>query len=230
MKVTQFCAFLCLLLAGRPFAKQLTANPMHRVQVYSKVAPRLSPAQDWALRYRFRVPALPSSSTWDYNIGTIYEWGDIDFDAYGSAGSFPISHYRFNQIVPQLVLGNVLDRSDAEFKPAWNHLRTWHIQAQYYWYDGTTSKSYAQTGALVSVNPGDTITTSITYNHRTGTIVARISANISESEHTSTIKMARPFPNEPSQFASWSDFLSKAAGASRTTYALSTPAVDLETD
>lgn len=234
MKVTRFflyCALLCSFLAGSSLAQQPTVNPAYRVQVYSNVAPRLSPTQDWILRYQFTVPALLSSPTWDYKVGTIYEWGDIDLDAYGSAGPFTISHYRFNQIVPQLVLGNVLDGSDATFKPSWSHLRTWHIQAQYYWYDARASKSYAQTGVLVSVNPGDTITTSITYDHRTGTIVVSISDdNITGSEGRSTITITRPFPNEPSLFTSWSDFLSKAAGASRTAYVLSTPAVDVETD
>ena len=98
MEVTPLCAygaFFCSLLAALSVAKQVTVSPAYRVQVYSKVAPRLSPAQNWSLRYQFTVAALPALATWNYNVGTIYEWGGMYLDAYGSAGPFPISHYRF---------------------------------------------------------------------------------------------------------------------------------------
>ena len=44
----------------------------------------------------------------------------------------------------------------------------------------------------------------------------------------STITISRPFPND-SLFSSWRDFFNKAAAASRTSYVLSAPALDVET-
>jgi hypothetical protein len=201
------------------------------VQVYSPTLARLPAAQDWTLKYRFVVPPLPVSPTWSYEIGTVYQWGDVDFDGYGSSGPYRLSDYRFNQIVPQLILGNVLDDNDATYTPTWSHLRTWNIQAQYYWLKGSTSKSYALTGRRLGVAPGDNITTSIKYDHTTGTIVAAIADdNVPGAGGISSISIARPFPNDPSLFSSWADFFAKAVAASRTSYVLSTPAVDVETD
>jgi hypothetical protein len=212
-----------------PSFAQGPPNPGYRVQVYAPAHARLSADQDWILKYRFVVPPLPTSPTWTSNMGTVYQWGDVDFDGYGNAGPYKLSHYRFNQIVPQLVIGNVLDASDANFTPAWDHLRTWHIQAQYYWYDDSNAKSYAQTGPLESVNPGDMITTTIRYDHRAGSIEARI-ADDNVSGRSSSITIVRPFPNEKWLFASWADFFRRAEIASKTFYVLNTPAVDVETD
>jgi hypothetical protein len=207
------------------------SNPAYRLQVYSKTTPKLPATQDWTLRYRFFVPPLPTSSTWDYRRGTVYQWGDVDFDGYGSSGPYKVSDYLFNQIVPQLALGSVLDANDANYKPSWSQVSTWRIEAQYYWRNATTSTSYAQTGSVVKVNPGDEITTTIRYIAETGTIVASIvDNNISSSSGASSITITRPFPNDPSLFKSWADFFKKAAAASRTSYVLSTPALDVETD
>src|SRR5437762_5826147 len=105
------------------------------------------------------------------------------------------------------------------------------IQAQYYWYNATTATSYAQAGSIINVNPGDEITTTINFNARTGTIVASIAdKSLSGSVGVSTITIARPFPNDPSLFASWSDFFNRAATASKSSYVMSTPAADVETD
>jgi hypothetical protein len=206
-------------------------NPAYRLQVYSKTTPELPATHDWTLRYRFFVPPLPTSSTWDYRRGTVYQWGDVDFDAYGSSGPYKLSDYLFNQIAPQLVLGSVLDANDADYKPSWSQVSTWRIEAQYFWCNATTSTSYAQTGSVVKVNPGDEITTTIRYIAETGTIVANIvDNNISSSSGASSITITRPFPNDPSLFKSWADFFKKAAAASRTPYVLSTPALDVETD
>jgi len=46
-------------------------------------------------RYRFVVPSLPTSSTWDYRRGTVYQWGDVDFDSYGSRGTYKLSDYSY---------------------------------------------------------------------------------------------------------------------------------------
>jgi len=97
---------------------QTPSNPAYRLQIYSKATPQLPAAQDWTLRYRFFVPHLPTSPTWDYRRGTIYQWGDVDFDGYGSNGTYKLSDYSFNQIVPELVLGSVLDANDEHYKPS----------------------------------------------------------------------------------------------------------------
>lgn len=159
-------------------------------------------------------------------MGTVYQWGDVDFDFYGSSGSYKISDYRYNQIVPQLILGSVLD-SNTNYRPSWSQRSRWAIQAEYYWFREPVS--YAQTGNIVEVNPGDEITTTISYKAETGIIVASIRDDkIRGAAGLSTITISRPFPND-SLFTSWRDFFTKAAAASKTWYVLSTPAVDVET-
>lgn len=125
----------------------------------------------------------------------------------------------------------MLDANDRDYKPSWSQISTWRIEAQYYWHNATTSASYAQTGNVVKVNPGDEITSTVRYTAGAGTIVASIADNnIAGSAGVSAITIARPFPNDPSLFKSWADFFTKAAAASRTSYVLSTPALDVETD
>lgn len=206
-------------------------NPVYRLQIYSQTTSKLSATENWTLQYQFTVPPLPKSRTWNYKVGTVYQWGDVDFDAYGSTGAYKLSVYRFNQIVPELILGSVLDASDANFKPSWSQRSTWAIEAQYYWYNAKTSTSYAQTGNIVEVNPGDEINTTIRYEAQTGTIVASIAdGKATGSAAVSTITIVRPFPNDPSLFTSWADFFKKAVAVSHTSYVLSTPVVDVETD
>ena len=205
-------------------------NPAYRLQVYTSEAhPQLAATKDWTLEYRFAVPPLPSSPTWNYKVGTVYQWGDVDFDEYGTSGKYKLSDYQFNQIVPQLMLGNVLD-GDKNYKPSWSQRNTWVIQAQYYWFRQKTATSYAQAGRVVAVNPGDEITTTIRYMAVSGTIMASIQDDTSPGVNAvSTITIFRPFPNDPALFTSWRDFFEKATAASETSYVLSTPVVDVET-
>jgi phage protein U len=50
------------------------ANPAYRLQVYASEAhPQLPATKDWTLEYRFTVPPLPSSPTWNYKTGTVYQ-------------------------------------------------------------------------------------------------------------------------------------------------------------
>ena len=186
--------------------------------------------QDWSLQYQFTVPPPPSTPTWNYKMATVYQWGDVDFDGGGSRGRYKLSDYQFNQIVPQLILGNVLD-GDANYRPSWKQRNTWAIQAQCDWYRDRTATSYAETGGVVTVNPGDEITTTISCKAEVGTIVASIEDNaIPGATGLSTITIFRPFPNDPALFTSWRDVFNKAAAASKTSYVLSTPVVDVETD
>ena len=208
------------------------ANPAYRLQVYASAAhPQLAATKNWTLEYRFTVPPLPSSPTWNYKVATVYQWGDVDFDEYGAGGKYKLSDYRFNQITPQLILGSALDANDANYKPSWSQRSGWAIEAHYFWEDGKTLTPYAQTGKVIDAKPGDHLITSILFDAKTGVIVASIEdQNIRGPGALSTITIVRPFPNEPSLFKSWTDFFQKAVSASRTPYVNSTTQLDVETD
>jgi hypothetical protein len=211
---------------------QRLANPAYRLQVYASDAhPELAATKDWTLEYRFTVPPLPISPTWNHKIATVYQWGDVDFDEYGTRGKYKLSDYQFNQITPQLILGSTLDANDAHYKPSWSQRSAWAIEAHYFWQNGTTFAPYAQTGKVIVVNPGDHLTTIIRFDAKAGTIVASIEdGNIPGSAGLSTITIQRPFPNEPSLFKSWTDFFQKATAASRSPYVNGTTQLDVETD
>jgi hypothetical protein len=115
-----------------PTAKpiQTPSNSAYRLQIYSPTTSKLPATHSWTLQYQFKVPPLPRSPKWNYKVGTVYQWGDADFDGYGSTGAYKLSDYRFNQIVAELILGNVLEASDANYKPSWSQRSTWAIIAQ----------------------------------------------------------------------------------------------------
>jgi len=127
--------FVTALAENRDFhvnrsGAQGLANPPYRLQVYaSERHPQLPATKVWTLEYRFAVPPLPSSPTWNYKVGTVYQWGDVDFDKYGTSGKYKLSDYRFNQITPQLILGSALDANDANYKPTWSQRSAWAIEA-----------------------------------------------------------------------------------------------------
>ena len=165
-----------------------------------------APNADWQLQYQYSVPPLPCAPTWNSNGATFYVWGDVDFDAYGSSGSYPLSSYLYNQIVPQLMLGTALSGNDAAYAPSWQRFDSWVIQAQYFWMNAD-GNFYAQTGPVVAVKPGDRITTVIHYSAATG----GIDVSITSPAGGSFITIPRPFPNEAAAFTSWTDFFQKAA-------------------
>jgi len=169
-----------------------------------EVAQFPSSNQSWQIEYQYRVPPLPSSPTWDPAEDTFYLWGDVDFDLYGSDGPFSLSDYRYNHLVPQLFVGRALSANDANFVPSWAQVDTWSIQAQYFWQKGTTP--YAQVGSIVGVNPGDEVTTSISFDATSGTLTVTVAA----AAGVSSITLDRPFPNAPGLFANWTDFFQKA--------------------
>jgi hypothetical protein len=207
------------------------ANPAYRLQVYANERhPQLGATKDWTLEYRFAVPPLPSSPTWNYKVGTVYQWGDVDFDEYGTSGKYKLSDYRFNQVTPQLILGSALDANDASYKPSWSQRSAWAIEAHYFWENGKTSTPYAQTGEVIGVNPGDHLITIIRFDAKAGTIVASIEDENIPGAGSSAITIPRPFPNEPSLFKSWTDFFQKATAASRSPYVNATTQLDVETD
>lgn len=167
------------------------------------------PSGDWQLQYEYSVPPLPCGSNWNQTGSTFYIWGDVDFDAYGQAGSYPLSSYLYNQIVPQLMIGNGLSGNDAAFTPSWQVFNSWIIQAQYFWMNAN-GNFYAQTGSIVPVSPGDRITTIIHYSAATG----GMDVSITSLSGGSYISIPRPFPNEPSAFTSWKDFFQQATAKS----------------
>lgn len=184
--------------------------------------------KSWEIEYEYQVPPLPSPATWDYNSQVVYQWGDVDFDAYGGHGTYKLSKYIFNQIVPQLFIGHILSGNGPNYNPIFGKLRTWAIQAQYYWQRG--KHSYAQCGKIVHVNPSDKITTSIKYSSDSGEIVSTISDNHrSGPSGRSTVTIKRPFPNEPSLFSSWADFFHRAELKSHHDFIIGHPALNVET-
>ncbi|HEY2514728.1 MAG TPA: hypothetical protein VGI39_27875 [Polyangiaceae bacterium] len=168
-----------------------------------------APTADWQLQYEYSVPPLPCAPTWNLNGSTFYVWGDVDFDTYGSSGAYPLSSYQFNQIVPQLMIGTALSGNDASYAPSWQLFDHWVIQAQYFWMNAD-GNFYAQTGPVVSVKPGDRISTVIHYSAATG----GIDVSIASEEGGSYITIPQPFPNEATAFASWKDFFQRAAAQS----------------
>ena len=157
---------------------------------------------------------------------TFYIWGDTDFDSYGLAprAEYPMSKYIYNQIVPQLVLGDALASNDANFTPGWRVFHSWAVQAQYYWSSCTKTlgrrcapghaRSFAQCGAAVNVSAGDVIKTRIAYEPSDGSITASIGAVGAET--SSKVRLTRPFPNEnPPLFDTWREFFDAAQALSQ---------------
>ena len=175
----------------------------------------------WRITYKFITPPIPNSETWNYRRSTFYVWGDIDFDSYGSEGRYKISSFKYNQIVPQLMIGRVLSGNFADFKAKFSNQNQWFIQAQYFWSDGTP---YAQVGNLVRVFPGDSFTEEITYNSKTGIITAVISG----PQGASSIDIVRPFPSAPELFSNWTEFFRKAQSQSSLRYILAKPEMNIE--
>jgi hypothetical protein len=173
--------------------------------VHEKIS-SMSSNQTWQLRYKFVVPPLPRATSWDYKSQEIYIWGDVDFDDYGTlGGANKINHYRFNQIVPQLMMGDTVALSGPNYGAQSKVYDHWVIQAQYYWVDDSDNKSYALAGDVIAVEAGEVLTTVIEYNSDDGSIKASIASEKSES----VIKIPRPFPNEK-LYQSWKDFFEQA--------------------
>jgi hypothetical protein len=195
-------------------------DPGYRVQVSTvdNTAAGTSfpaPTKSWTVEYKFTVPPLPCASGWNPENQTVYIWGDLVFDDYGSAGSYPLSNYVFNQIVPQLMIGDTLNGSPTGFAGTGVDYASWVIEAQYFWMNDA-NQYFVQAGNPVGVKPGDSITTKIAYAESSGVIVASISA----SEGTSSITIPAPFPNEsPLLFSSWKTFFEAASAKSNGLYA-----------
>lgn len=75
----------------------------------------LSPVdEDWTITYEYTVPPDKPGAEWDPTEGVFFIWGDTDFDSYGPRSPSTQMHdYIFNQIVPQLVIGDTLAAGNA---------------------------------------------------------------------------------------------------------------------
>ncbi|MEO8666222.1 MAG: hypothetical protein ABI462_12080 [Ignavibacteria bacterium] len=200
-------------------------DPGYRVVVEPHQAETMLPPHttDWQLVYKMRVPVLPTGS-WNANNQTIYTYGQVDFDRYGAGGPDSISHYLYNQIVPQVMMGNCLDSNTSDYTPGWHIHSDWVIQAQYYWM-GSDTVSHALCGNLVRVFPHEELTETISYNSSSGVITASLSG----SGGTSSITIPRPFPNEDTLFTNWADFFARAENKSQTSGAYGQAVLNVET-
>lgn len=231
-----------LLLAAR------SHNATTKLRIlYHPNTTALSPVdEDWTVTYEYTVPPDKPGAEWNPNEGVFFIWGDTDFDSYGPRSPPTQMHdYIFNQIVPQLVIGDTLAAGNAstKYNPGWTTFKDWQIQAQYFWAkrsagdrrekfdladlrtrpadppsnrcDPTDNKVCALCGAIIPVKAGDVITTKITYNSSAGSMHASIES--SGAGGASTIDIPRPFPNDPTLYTDWSDFFKKAQAMSEKT-------------
>jgi len=113
-----------------------TLAPTRKIRIlYHPDSHSLSPIdRSWEIRYQYTVPSRTPGAEWDPEHGVFFIWGDTDFDLYGPRNStFRMHDYVYNQIVPQLVIGNALASNDERFNPGWITFGDWHVQAQYFW-------------------------------------------------------------------------------------------------
>ena len=235
---------VCLVLG-------LAAGCSHGATTKLRIAYRpnntaLSPIdEDWTITYEYTVPPDKPGAEWNGNEGVFFIWGDTDFDSYGPRSPPTQMHdYIFNQIVPQLVIGNTLAAGNASthYNPGWITFKDWQIQAQYFWAkrssadhlqdldladlrtrpadpskrcDPSDNKVCALCGAVIPVKASDVITTKISYDSAAGSMRASIAS--SGGGGSSTIDIPRPFPNDPSLYKDWADFFEKAQAKSEET-------------
>jgi hypothetical protein len=131
---------------------------------------------------------------------------------------------RFNQFVPQLMLGSALcnstnDKKDPQsgqfYHPIWCHLSKWAISAQYFfaaYADGCTNhsstcdfKAYAATGDLIYVEPGEKVYTEfvrspdpkfgVSWELKIGVVGDRVPASV--------VKATQPFMGQIPGATSW---------------------------
>jgi hypothetical protein len=196
----------------------------YRVGIYPSNGQPMLPSHhnNWTLEYKYIIPPIPSGN-WNYQNQTVYTYGQIDFDQYGSGGKYTISDYMYNQIVPQVMIGNCLDSNDSQYNPYWHLYQHWVIQAQYYWMNSGDT-SFSLCGNIVQVDPGEELTTKISYSASTG----KITASISGLSGASTIVIHKPFLND-TLFTDWSQFFSRAELQSNSTGAYGNTALNVET-
>jgi hypothetical protein len=173
--------------------------------------------QSWQVSYTLVVPPIPAP--FDELTQSFYVWGDVEFDAYGALGPYKLSNYKYNQVVPQLMIGNVVGGHTPAYGIVGKQFKTWVIQAQYFWQQD--NKPYAYTGVIVPVLPGETVTEVISYDPAT----KKLTASITAPAGTSTITIDKPFLNE-ALFTDWRDYLTQAQAKSGNI--LGTPVLNVE--
>lgn len=160
----------------------------------------------------FVVPPLPKK--FDMSM-TYYNYFNIYFDAQHPPGG------RFNQFVPQLMLGAALANSSGppDYEPSWLELETWHIGAQYFMEynssgaDSGPWRAAAATGKLVPVSEGELVQTSFVLSDDRETWTLRMAVVGAGCERESVVVAARPFMGLLDTTHSWREYNLTSVGA-----------------
>jgi hypothetical protein len=224
-----------------------TGDPGYRAQLYPSNSGTLqAPLTSWQLKYVYTVPPIPSVD-WNPSAGEgVYVWGDVTFDNYGGGSGtnqHPVgdaANYLYNQIVPQIGVGDVtdgstttgsgsnqIDVSNGEIVPLWQ------AQAQYFW-RSVGGVNHALVGPKYTVYPGDLCTSYIDFNVSDGSMTAAIActnATGTTTRGSSTLDLPRPFPDDTNKtaYTNWTKFFAAAASASHTAGPLIQPQMNVET-
>ena len=141
---------------------------------------------------------------------TYYDYFNIFFDrAYAPPGA------KFNQFVPQLMLGTAPPtRGAASYTPQWP-LTSWHFGAQYFMLrrrrpTTPTRERRAATGALHAVAPGEAVRT--TFAPPTARRTLRMAVD-GDASRVSTVVAAQPFMGLLNTTSSWREYNATTVGS-----------------
>jgi len=166
-----------------------------------------------ALEAVFTVPPLPAA--FDLSM-TYYDYFNIFFDrAYAPPGA------KFNQFVPQLMLGTALANSSGPpaYAPQWLPLSSWHFGAQYFMgFDDAPAddpdawSDAAATGALHAVAPGERVRTTFALSDDGEAWTLRMAVD-GDDRRVSTVVAARPFMGLLNTTSSWREYNATTVGS-----------------
>lgn len=161
---------------------------------------------------KFVVPPLPA--IFDMSM-TYYNYFNIYFDhANRPKGA------KFNQFVPQLMLGTALANSSGppDYTPQWLELKSWHFGSQYFM--GITEdeandddfKAFAAVGELHPVEPGEYLRTSMILSNDAlvWTLTMEV---IGDRKRKSSVTVKKPFMGLLNTTFSWAEYKATRAGS-----------------
>ena len=156
------------------------------------------PANSDILYYaEFDIPPLPSS--FNENQQTYYIYFNIFFKN--------ALNGKYNQFVPQLMLGATLNNSTnyPDYKPLFSPLNSWYIGSQYFFATTIDSKEtdYAATGELIPVNEGDIVYTEFYYNDTSTSWI--LNMGIKGTNKISTVIATQPYMGKLNTTSSWNE-------------------------
>jgi len=146
---------------------------------------------------------------------TYYDYFNIFFDAQHPPGG------RFNQFVPQLMLGDALANSSGppDYTPQWLQLHSWHIGAQYFMEynkngsDAGPWSAAAATGELVPVSEGDEVKTTFSLSEDGETWTLRMEVLGGGPDKVSVVVADSPFMGLLNTTKSWKEFSATKVGS-----------------